>query len=74
MGRVIAGFTILIVVLAMLNMTYVGRIIIRYALILLIVSLLIASGSQVAYLLGAVGDATAMKKAAIPQTLAAPTV
>lgn len=58
MGRLIAGFIVFVAILAVINMTYPGRLILRYLLIILIVAMLLYSSAQVAYLLNAVGDAT----------------
>lgn len=58
MGRLIAGFVIFVAILFVINLTYPGRIILRYLLILFIVSLLLLSSTQIAYLLNAIGDPT----------------
>lgn len=58
MGRLIAGFVVFALILALINVTYPGRIVVRYLLLLFILSMLLLSSGNIAYLLGAVGDPT----------------
>lgn len=73
MGRLIAGFALFVVILSLLNLTYPGRIIIRYLLILFLVSLLLLTSTQVAYLLNALGDPTVTASAQGTKTQGATT-